>query len=249
MCHLDLSETNKGGLGFSSNLSMMARDPWRDETRVWLGLPGYPHLHFPGDWYIPPPHTSGPIRALVDKHWPIRGQYPPCVVSRCQVPSLCGNTDQGSLLWPTPASQCGMTKSNILKWGYIFQDSSSSGWNQSPRLCISYSLTFLWRIYSTVEVLLRERYSQIIFEYFNYQMCDIFIVWGVEATVWCIFAIKCPEYPAYFFSIKPFSGYIHKIDSQYRVFPAAALWPGDRASEPRGAGGDVWGPNINIQCG
>ena len=77
MCYLDLSETNKGGLGFSSNLSMMARDLWWDETRVWLGLPGYPHLHFPGDWYIPPPHTSGPIRARVDKHWPIRGQYGP----------------------------------------------------------------------------------------------------------------------------------------------------------------------------
>ena len=72
-----------------SNMSM-ARD-----LRVWLELPGNPHLHFPGDWYIPPPHTSQPIRARVEACWPIKGRHPQ------QVPR-CGNTDQGSLLWPTP---------------------------------------------------------------------------------------------------------------------------------------------------
>ena len=42
------------------------------------------------------------------------------------------------------ASQAGMMKSNILKWGYIFQNSSTE-WNQSSSciLCISYPLTFV----------------------------------------------------------------------------------------------------------
>ena len=179
-------------------------------------IPGYPHLHFPGDWYIPPPHTSGPIRGRVEACWPIRGQY---VVSRCQACCLCGNTDQGSLLWPAPHPRLG--------W-----------WNQT----FSNGVTFFTIPHSPVYLLLSD-------------ICKADWFCCVDDThklFLNIAIIKCMIY-SLFEKRQMFDAYlpsnvrnilhisfqsnllvdIHKIDSQYRVFPAAAP---DLGTEARG----VW---------
>lgn len=171
-------------------------------------LPGYPHLHFPGDWYIPPPHTSpanqSPIWGVLTNQRPASsaGARPRvCVGIRTKVLSC----DQ---------HRCGMMKSNILKWGDIFLEFLS---RMKPK-----PVCFLLSDISMADWFFSFNFGSENTQNLTFHLSNMsFVVWG-EANVWCIFGVKCPEYPAYFYSIKPFSGY---SQNWFQVQPCSGSRP------------------------
>ena len=144
MCHLySLCLDRVGRVSAATCHWLVTCDVMRSVTPC---IPGYPHLHFPGDWYIPPPHTSGPIRGRVEACWPIRGRY---VVSRCQ----CVGTQ-------TKVLCCDQRR--VPGWDDEIKH-SQMGLHFSQfliALCISYSLTFV-RLIGFVAWMIPTNYSWI----------------------------------------------------------------------------------------
>ena len=155
-------------------------------------LPGYPHLHFPGDWYIPPPHTSP---ANQSPSWGVLTNQRPASSAGAR-PCVCVGIRTKVL--SCDQHRCGMMKSNILKWGDIFLEFLI---RMKPE-----PVCFLLSDISMADWFFSFNFGSENTQHFICQMWDSLFE-EKQINVWCIFGVKCPEYPAYFYSIKPFSGY------------------------------------------
>ena len=115
------TEQREARVRFSSNLSIMARDLRRDESvtralRILICI----SLVIDTFLLLTPADQSEPVLTRTDQSeasmLSAGARSRVCVGIQTKV--LCCDQHQHPM--------CGMTKSNILKWGYIFQDSSSS---------------------------------------------------------------------------------------------------------------------------